>query len=173
MTGRNILIFYILISFLILSCGFIAPHESSATLQKADKIVVLKSKRLLLLVQEGEIVKAYKVALGKKPVGQKMCAGDKKTPEGTYTIDSRNADSKFHKALHISYPNETDLLNAHKKGVSPGGDIMIHGLPNHKTDIGALHRSFDWTDGCIAVTNSEIEEIWQLVPDGTPIEIKP
>lgn len=173
MTRKNILIFSVLIFVLILSCSFIKPLELSATLQKADKIVVLKSKRLLLLVQEGEIVKAYRVSLGKKPVGQKTCAGDKRTPEGIYTIDSRNADSKFHKALHISYPNESDLLNAHKKGVPPGGDVMIHGLPNHKTDIGALHRSFDWTDGCIAVTNSEIEEIWQLVPDGTPIEIKP
>ena len=113
MTRKNISIFTVLIFILSISCTFIKPFETSASLQKADKIVVVKSKRLLLIIQEGEIVKAYRVALGKKPVGRKTCAGDKKTPEGNYFIDSRNADSKFHRALHISYPNESDLLNAH------------------------------------------------------------
>ena len=147
--------------------------KASAVLIQADKVIVIKSKRLLMLMRDGEILKAYTVALGKQPNGHKTNAGDKKTPEGSYILDSRNSGSKFHKSLHISYPNESDILNAQKLGVSPGGDIMIHGLPESLGIIGKVHRIFDWTDGCIAVTNSEIEEIWQLVPDGTPIEIKP
>jgi len=155
----------------VLSAGI--PAEMSAALVQADKVLVLKSKRLILLLSQGEILRAYKVALGKQPIGRKTAAGDKKTPEGTYFLDSRKADSKFHKAIHISYPNESDALIAQKYGVSPGSNIMIHGLPNNGKDIGSLHRYDDWTDGCIAVTNTEMEEIWKLVPDGTPIEIKP
>jgi murein L,D-transpeptidase YafK len=133
----------------------------------------MKSSRLLLVMKKGEILKAYKVALGKQPKGHKTSVGDRKTPEGTYILDSRKSDSKFHKAIHISYPNGKDILNAQKKGVSPGGAIMIHGLPDKLASLDKSHREWDWTDGCIAVTNSEIEEIWRLVPDGTPIEIKP
>lgn len=152
---------------------FFHPQATSASLSKADKVVVIKSKRVLMLMKQGDIFKTYKVALGREPSGQKIRAGDKKTPEGTYTLDSRNPDSKFHLAIHISYPNESDILNAHRQGVPPGGDIMIHGLPHTLGRVGKLHRLSDWTNGCIAVTNTEIEEIWQLVPDGTPIEIKP
>jgi murein L,D-transpeptidase YafK len=142
-------------------------------LPKADKVVVIKSKRLMMLLREGEIVKVYKVALGKQPNGHKSKAGDKRTPEGSYILDTRNSDSKFHLALHISYPNESDMLKALKLGVPAGGDIMIHGLSDKLKNMGKLHTASDWTDGCIAVTNPEIEEIWHLVPDGTPIEIKP
>ncbi len=149
------------------------PEKASAALVKADKVVVIKSKRLMMLMRGGEILKAYKIALGKQPVGHKTKAGDKKTPEGNYVLDSRKPDSKFHLAIRISYPNESDALNAQKLGITPGGDIMIHGLPDRLTKVGSLHRLTDWTDGCIAVTNPEIEEIWKLVPDGTPIEIKP
>lgn len=124
-------------------------------------------------MKDGEILKAYRIALGQQPEGHKTVAGDKKTPEGIYILDKRNQDSKFHLSIHISYPNESDVLNAKKAGVSPGGDVMIHGLPNGLRSVGKLHRTMDWTDGCIAVTNSEMEEIWQLVPDGIPIEIKP
>ncbi len=155
-------------------CSFwLWTGKASAVLIQADKVIVIKSKRLLMLMRDGEILKAYMVALGKQPKGHKTNAGDKKTPEGSYILDLRNPGSKFHKSLRISYPNESDILNAQKLGVSPGGDIMIHGLPESLESIGKVHRIFDWTDGCIAVTNSEIEEIWQLVPDGTPIEIKP
>ncbi len=140
---------------------------------KADKVVVIKSKRVLIVMNRGEILKAYKIALGKRPDGQKMKAGDRRTPEGRYVLDSRNSESRFHKSIHISYPSESDIENAHKLGAAPGGDIMIHGLPDKFKDLGKLHTLSDWTDGCIAVTNTEIEEIWQLVPDGTPIEIKP
>jgi murein L,D-transpeptidase YafK len=152
---------------------FISPKNISASLIKVDKVVLIKSKRVLILLRQGEIFKTYKVALGKEPNGHKTKAGDKKTPEGTYKLDSRKPDSKFHLAIHISYPNESDIVNAHKRGVSPGGDVMIHGLPHDLGRVGKLHRLSDWTNGCIAVTNSEIEEIWRLVPDGTPIEIRP
>jgi murein L,D-transpeptidase YafK len=157
----------------ILGFHYLFPLTTSAALNKADKVLVVKSKRVLMLLRQGEILKTYRVALGKEPNGHKTKAGDKRTPEGAYRLDARNPDSKFHLAIHISYPNGSDMLNAHKTGVSPGGDVMIHGLPNNLARVGKLHRLSDWTNGCIAVTNSEIEEIWQLVPDGTPIEIKP
>ncbi len=149
------------------------PETVNATLNKADKVIIIKSKRLMIVMKSGEIMKAYRVALGKQPVGHKTKTGDKRTPEGKYMLDSRKTDSKFHLAIHISYPNDADIENAQKIGVLPGGDIMIHGLPDKLQDVGELHRLTDWTDGCIAVTNREIEEIWKLVPDGTPIEINP
>ena len=106
-------------------------------------------------------------------MGPKTREGDNKTPEGLYTIDSRNAHSQFHLSLHISYPNAADRARAAKLRVSPGGDIMIHGLPPAYAHLGPLHRKFDWTAGCVAVTDSEIEEIWKLVPIGTVVEIRP
>lgn len=166
-------VFNIITLIVGLTCHWFLPEKASATLIRADKVIVIKSKRLMMLMRGGEILKAYKIALGKQPVGHKTKAGDKKTPEGNYVLDSRKPDSKFHLAIHISYPNESDLFNAQKLGIAPGGDIMIHGLPDQLTKVGSLHRLIDWTDGCIAVTNPEIEEIWKLVPDGTPIEIKP
>ena len=160
----------------ILLGGFIYPWfwpGKALAVDKADKVLVVKSKRLLFLMRDGEILKIYKVALGKQPEGHKISAGDQKTPEGNYILDSRNPDSKFHLSIHISYPNESDMLRAQKSRASFGGEIMIHGLPHDLESIGKFHRIWDWTDGCIAVTNSEIEEIWRLVPDGTPVEIKP
>ena len=120
-----------------------------------------------------EVLKTYSVALGTVPVGAKEKQGDHKTPEGNYVIDARNSHSRFHLALHISYPRAEDKARARKLGVSPGGDIMIHGLESRFAFLGALHRQTDWTDGCIAVTNPEIEEIWQLAPVGTTVEIRP
>jgi murein L,D-transpeptidase YafK len=167
------LIVFTFISTLLLS--FFPPVSPAfASVIKADKIVVIKNKRVILLMNNGEILKAYKVSLGKHPIGHKLRQGDQKTPEGTYVIDSRILDSKFYLALHISYPNDSDIRKAQDLGVDPGGDIMIHGLPNGLgKKVGKLHRLTDWTDGCIAVTNSEMEEIWQIVPDGITIEIKP
>jgi len=154
------------------SCCF--PILIHASVIKADKIVVFKSKRIMLLMNNGDILKAYRVSLGKHPVGHKSRQGDQRTPEGIYVIDSRIPESKFYLALHISYPNDSDMKNAQKLGVEPGRDIMIHGLPNGLGKrVGKLHRLTDWTDGCIAVTNPEMEEIWQLVSDGTTIEIRP
>lgn len=139
----------------------------------ADRVVVEKSRRQLTLMRNGAALKSYQVALGRSPVGSKEQEGDNRTPEGVYTIDRRNQRSQYHRSLHISYPTPREAENARKRGVSPGGDIMIHGLPPGWARIGFLHRTVDWTAGCIAVTNPEIEEIWRVVPDGTPIEIKP
>lgn len=140
---------------------------------KADHIVILKSKRELQLWSNGTLLETYRISLGGEPVGPKLQQGDHRTPEGKYVIAGRNAHSKFHRSLRISYPNAEDRVRAAKHGVSPGGDIMIHGLPNGYGWIGRRHLSRDWTDGCIAVTDQEIEEIWDLVPDGTPVEIRP
>ncbi|MGA7693880.1 MAG: L,D-transpeptidase family protein [Candidatus Sulfotelmatobacter sp.] len=140
---------------------------------RADRIVVMKKKRTLELFSQGSVIKTYKVALGGDPVGPKTRQGDHKTPEGVYVLDFRNAHSQFYKSIHISYPNPHDRALARQKGVSAGGDVFVHGLPNGYGVIGAAHRLRDWTDGCIAVTNEEMDEIWKAVPDGTPIEIKP
>lgn len=139
----------------------------------ADKIVVNKSKRELLLFKGRTVIRSYHVALGRNPVGPKEREGDGKTPEGAYVISGKYAQSAYHKALLVSYPNTNDRERARRLGVAPGGAIMIHGLPNGLGWIGAAHRLRDWTEGCIAVTNAEIEEIWRLVPNGTPIQIDP
>lgn len=136
-------------------------------------VVVYKSERKLVLLSLGKEIRSYKVALGSEPVGPKTRHGDHKTPEGVYTLDSRNPNSHFYKAFHISYPNSKDIAIAKKLGVSPGGDIMLHGLAKEYTWVGKAHTLHDWTDGCIAVTNEEMDELWRLVPVGTPIEIKP
>jgi murein L,D-transpeptidase YafK len=137
-----------------------------------DRVLVLKKEHRLLLLSGDQIVKAYAVALGSGGLAPKQRQGDDRTPEGFYRIDYRNPASRFHLALHISYPDQTDRERARKRGVSPGGDIMIHGLGSEFKSLGTKHYSYDWTAGCIAVTDSEIEEIWQLVPDRTPVEIR-
>jgi len=119
------------------------------------------------------VIRTYHVALGRGGLEAKQKEGDARTPEGRYVIDSRNAASSYHKALHISYPDAADRRRAAQTGVSPGGAIMIHGLPNGMGLIGGAHRLYDWTLGCIAVTDSEIDEIWTMVPVGTPVEIRP
>jgi murein L,D-transpeptidase YafK len=139
----------------------------------ADSIVVEKAKHTLTLYQAGFPVRTYGVALGKEPTGDKERIGDKRTPEGLFRIDFKNPQSKFHMALHISYPDAAHIQRARALGVSTGGDIMIHGLPPAFKSYGAAHREFDWTEGCIAVTDEEIEEIWRAVPQGAPIQIKP
>ncbi|MHC1741879.1 MAG: murein L,D-transpeptidase family protein [Syntrophobacteraceae bacterium] len=140
---------------------------------KADRVVVEKSARRLTLLQQGAPVRAYSIALGRSPLGHKEREGDGRTPEGLYRIDSVKLDSAYHRALHISYPDARDAEAARKKGCSPGGAIMIHGIRNGLGWVGRLHRLVDWTAGCIAVTDREIEELWRAVPVGTPIEIKP
>ncbi|MEI2779728.1 MAG: L,D-transpeptidase family protein [Candidatus Competibacter sp.] len=125
-----------------------------------------KAERELLLVAGEKTLKRYRIALGGHPQGHKTQEGDRRTPEGVYRIAGRNPRSAYHLSLRISYPNEDDRIQAASRGVSPGGDIMIHGLPNGFGWIGRLHRWADWTAGCIAVTDSEIEEIWRSVPDG-------
>jgi murein L,D-transpeptidase YafK len=152
------------------------PSAASDALAKdahADKVLVLKSERTLALLDHGKVLKKYKVALGGAPLGKKERQGDHKTPEGQYILDRHNEHSQFYRSLHISYPNTEDREQARKSGTVPGGDIMLHGLPNGYGWIGSRHRLRDWTDGCIAVTNEEIDEIWRAVADGTPIEIRP
>ncbi len=139
----------------------------------ADQIVIVKSKRTLTLLRGGNVLKTYKVALGAQPLGAKDRQGDHKTPEGKYFIDAKKNPSRFYLALHISYPNAADRANARKLGLSAGGDVEIHGLGKEFGYVGSAHRLRDWTDGCVAVTNEEIEEIFRLVPVGTPVEIRP
>ena len=138
-----------------------------------DSILVEKSARRLSLFQHGRLVRIYAVALGQQPVGDKVRRGDKRTPEGRFRIEARNPQSRYHRALRISYPDAGHRARAQMLGVSPGGDIMIHGLPARQAWVGAAHRDFDWTEGCIALTNQEIDEIWSAVPVGTPIHIMP
>ena len=156
--------------------AFIRAQSHSATLPHGttvDRIVVEKSARKLSVFRNGNVLKTYLVALGGNPVGHKQEEGDMKTPEGVYTIDYRNPQSDFHLSLHVSYPSAEDTARATERGVSAGCDIMIHGLPNGQESMADTYRNNDWTLGCIAVTNEEIEELWRITPDGTPIEIRP
>lgn len=139
----------------------------------ADRLVVEKAARRLTLFRSGRPLKSYSVALGRAPVGPKEYEGDQRTPEGIYTIDFHKSDSDYHLALHISYPEQHDIDRAAAQGLSAGSDIMIHGLPNGRGWIGRFHRRSDWTAGCIAVADFEIEEIYRSVPDGTPVELQP
>jgi murein L,D-transpeptidase YafK len=167
-TARKLFQIYFLLFGTIVFLAVSAPDQS-----QANHILIVKSKRTMTVMRGTKILKTYRVALGTVPLGAKEKQGDHKTPEGTYLIDKKNAYSQFHLALHISYPGADDRARAKRLGVNPGGDIMIHGLPSQFAFLGALHRQTDWTDGCIAVTNPEIEEIWRLVPIGTTVEIRP
>lgn len=142
------------------------PPTPARAAERADSIVVDKSERRLQLLQAGRVIRTYRIRLGAAPAGHKQQQGDERTPEGEYRISGRNPTSRFHLSLRISYPNDADRRRARGRGVDPGGDIMIHGGNS------PLWR-YDWTDGCIAVTDAEIEEIWRLVATGTPIRIVP
>jgi murein L,D-transpeptidase YafK len=167
----------VLIGLLVVATGAFVFHEqqraAGVALAKADKILVEKEARRLTLFSAGRKLKEYRIALGFSPLGPKEREGDGRTPEGIYTIDFHKPDSDFHRALHISYPSAEDNARAAEAGILPGGDIMIHGLPNGRGALGAAHRLRDWTAGCIAVTDPEIDEIYGSVNDGTPIEIRP
>jgi len=163
----------LLAGVLLLPAACIASGADPQSAKLAGRIVIEKSKRTMTLMSGSTVLKVYKVALGGQPVGAKQRIGDHKTPEGLYVVDQKKPNSIFHRALHVSYPNARDRENARKLGVSPGGDIEIHGLGAKYGWVGAAHRQVDWTDGCIAVTNEEIDEIWPLVAVGTPVEIKP
>lgn len=148
------------------------PQEEPKKLTSTH-ILVEKAKRKLSLFHQNELIKTYNIAIGKSPEGHKEREGDFKTPEGIYTIAKKNPKSKYHRALQISYPNEQDKKNARKKGYKPGGDIMIHGLEPHYWWVTPRHKLQDITRGCIVVSNQEINEIYDLIPVGTKIEIKP
>lgn len=154
---------------------YVQPHLAAARALPqsavADRVLVLKAKRKLLLLHGEEILKTYHVSLGGHPAGPKTREGDSKTPEGRYVLDWHNAQSDFYRSIHISYPNQADIARAARSGVPAGGDLFIHGQPNDYPGPGK--QPGDWTEGCIAVSNAEMDEIWRGVPDGTPIEIRP
>jgi murein L,D-transpeptidase YafK len=159
------------ISLALLVLAGAQPAQQPAL--KADSILILKKDHVMELLAGGKVIHTYKVVLGQGGLAPKVRQGDGRTPEGHYIIDAKYANSEYHKALHISYPNAEDRKRAARLGVSPGGSILIHGLPNGKGYIGAAHRLYDWTLGCIAVTDEEIDEVWKLVAVGTPVEIRP
>jgi len=141
--------------------------------QRATAILVEKQARRMTLLRNGAALKRYDISLGGDPVGHKQQEGDSRTPEGRYVIDFKNDRSRFHLSMRVSYPNAGDRESARKRGVPPGSDIMIHGLPNGLGWLGRWQLARDWTDGCIAVTNPQVEEIWAMIEVGTPIEIRP
>lgn len=152
---------------------YFLPEKELPPNSKITKIIVLKSKRKMFVYSNDILLKTYIISLGKSPIGDKQFEGDNKTPEGTYFINAKNPNSVCYKNLGISYPDKTDISEAKKFGKSTGGDIKIHGLPNKQGFFGKFHRFKDWTNGCIAVTNKEIDELYESVEIGTPIIIIP
>lgn len=157
----------------LLSLWVSADAYSDSEFPVADEVIVEKSARKLHLLKDGEPFRSFDIALGVAPLGDKEYEGDAKTPEGRYLLDLRNPNSDFFLSMHISYPSQDDRQQARQQGVDPGGQIMIHGQPNVPTYSEAYYRSQDWTNGCIAVSNSDMIDIWLMTPDGTPIEIRP
>lgn len=155
--------------------AFLAAIALIATPTRAavDSIVIEKAARRMTLYEDGRAVKTYRIALGFAPVGDKKRQGDGKTPEGRYRISLKNPNSQFHLSLKISYPDAEDRAAARRRGVDPGGDIFIHGTPGREAPYAEDAAIRDWTLGCIAVANSEIEEVWRLVPVGARVEIRP
>ena len=151
----------------------LAGTMASAHAQTIDLVRVLKAERKLQLLSASVVQKEFQVALGGSPVGHKQREGDQKTPEGSYVLDYKKSDSAFYKAIHISYPNAEDIARAKKEGVSPGGQIMIHGQKNGLGWLSSVFQSVDWTNGCVALSNADMEEVWKLVKPGTQIELRP
>lgn len=154
-------------------CGGGAPERPSPSASYADKVLVKKSERKMQLWKNGAVIREYRIALGPSPKGHKFQEGDKRTPIGDYVLDWRNPSSNYYKSIHVSYPNERDKALAKLLGITPGGMIMVHGMPNHIQSplVRAEYSRRDWTDGCIAVQDHEMDEIWRMVRDGTPIRI--
>ena len=164
------------ILFLVILKGtgyYFFPEKKLPTDQKIDKIILTKSRRTMDVYAGGQIIKTYKISLGRDPLGDKEFEGDKRTPEGQYSINDKNPNSGFHKNLGISYPNKMDIEEAKKKNLRPGGEIKIHGIRNGLGFIGKLHRMLDWTAGCVALTDDEVDELYNSVEIGTPILILP
>ena len=158
--------------FLSLPILCYASQANSNANPSVDKVLVVKSERALHLMRRGEVVKSYRVSLGKK-VGPKEYEGDQRTPEGLYWINWRKQSDNFNLAMHISYPNAKDLQRSKETGLPPGGMIMLHGTPNDEEYPEWFFNTLDWTEGCIALTNSDMQEVWKTVKDGTLIEIRP
>jgi murein L,D-transpeptidase YafK len=140
---------------------------------KVDLVKVVKSERRLYLMSDESVLRQFRISLGAAPTGHKEQEGDERTPEGPYMLDYKKTDSNFYKAIHVSYPNKKDVENAKRKGVSPGGDIMVHGQKNGLGWLSFLSQRIDWTNGCIGLSNKDMDEVWRLVNSGTPIEIVP
>lgn len=158
----------------MLSAGMVGMAPAAAAdFPVADKVLVEKGKRQLHLLKNGIPFRTFKIALGLAPDGDKEHEGDQKTPEGVYMLDARNPDSDYFLSIHISYPNNGDRAAARSKGIDPGGAIMIHGQPNLPNFSQAYYAREDWTNGCIAVSNSDMIDIWLMTPDQVPIEITP
>ena len=176
-TAAGLLPLVLLLSLALPSAAGAAPPSLAPESERADRIVVHKAERRLTLCRNGRELAAYDVALGREPEGHKQREGDGRTPEGRYRIDWCNPQSRYHLSLHISYPDAADQARAAARGEDPGGMIMIHGLPDGFGALGAAGGAAgllrDWTEGCIAVTNEAIRDIWRRVADGTPIEILP
>lgn len=164
-----------LLALFCLSLATLAPASTTPTLsgKAVDKVLVIKSERKLHLMGRGEVLKTYRVSLGKEPKGAKLREGDSRTPEGFYWIDWRKVSERYNLAMHISYPNARDAAGARKKGVPPGGMIMIHGTPLDDEYPEWYFSTLDWTEGCIAMKNADMRELWRVVKDGTLIEIRP
>lgn len=156
---------------LVAALLFAAPALAQ---DKITAVLVKKSERSLYLLHDGQVVKKYRIMLGPRPKGPKLLEGDERTPEGRYTLDFKNSNSRFYKSIRVSYPNQHDLERARKYNTDPGGSIMIHGMKNSWNEKTMAHaEKFNWTDGCIAVKNSDMDEIWDAIEIGTPIEIQP
>lgn len=164
-------------SLMLAACSWLAATYASADgfsgLPMATHIVVEKSERRMTLYENERVLHTYRVALGVEPVGAKQVEGDQRTPEGRYRIVARNPRSDYFLSLQVSYPDTRDLERARRAGVKPGGAIMIHGLPNQLRQSPEYYSKTDWTDGCIALSNADMMEVWMLVPENTPIEIRP
>jgi murein L,D-transpeptidase YafK len=167
-----------LLSVLLAGASALSPARAeastfAASYGKADRVLVLKSERRLYLVRDHQVIATYAVALGRSPSGHKVFEGDGRTPEGLYVLDGRNSGSRFYRSIRISYPNIYDITEAGKYGRHPGGLVMIHGQPDYERMGHLDRRGWDWTEGCIAVSNAEMDEIWAATDEGTPIEILP
>jgi len=156
-----------------LSSSGLVSSSVDAALPLADQVLVKKSERKLYLLNHGTVLRTYKIALGARPEGHKQFEGDYRTPEGKYRLTRRNPNSDYFLSIQINYPNDQDIARARRNGVSPGGAIMIHGLPNSPRKPVDYYNRVDWTDGCIAVSNSDMVEIWLMTTPGTPIDIVP
>lgn len=159
-----------LISSTLFSTASFASAMSSG---KADLVVVTKSEASMALLRQGKVLKKYRIAMGDNPIGHKLTEGDQRTPEGRYLLDYKKSDSAYYRAIRISYPNDEDRLRADALGISPGGQIMIHGENPNSSLSPEEAQMYNWTDGCIAVTNAEMDELWRAIDEGTPIEIWP
>jgi len=157
----------------ITAAAALAEDRWSPKIELADRVLVVKSARKLYLMKGEQALREFNVSLGLAPVGHKARSGDSRTPEGLYYLDARNVDSDFFLSIHVSYPNTADRKRAAELGVDPGGQIMIHGLPNELRYDERHYSGTDWTDGCIALSNSDMIDVWLMTPANTPIEIRP